>query len=464
MSEHLQTLILGAGLSGLTVAHRLRRQEPRHRLLLLDQAARPGGVIRSHRQNGFVAEVGPHGFLDNCPESRTILEETSLNRECLAAPLKDFVRYVYLNRRLNLIPQTPLKILLAPLIPWWAKLRVAAELWQPVVEGEPTVAKWARQRFGPALLPYLDAVYTGTYAGDFDRLSIDAVMPGVRDLEKKYGSVLRGLIAHQRQKRQGGGSRLQLPAMTSFPSGMARLPEILAAQFEPGRELCLGTKVLAITPATGGWQVDTSAGTFTSQRLVSALPINVCLQLFARYRPAPPTLVVPECWLATVVFGFRDTVKLPPGFGYLAPEQEGRFALGTLFSANMFPGRAPEGHTLMETLVGGRRHPERLELDDRDLAARAFADVREILAISEEPVYQQVLRPQGGIPQLERGYGKLLAWREALLASHPGLAICGFGWDGIGINDMIKQASRVAADLGSSSPARSGAEVKGVYF
>ena len=54
-----------------------------------------------------------------------------------------------------------------------ARLRVLAELWQPIVAGEPTVAKWVNRRFGPALLPYLDAVYTGTYAGDFDKLTID---------------------------------------------------------------------------------------------------------------------------------------------------------------------------------------------------------------------------------------------------------------------------------------------------
>ena len=69
---------------------------------------------------------------------------------------------------------------MAPLIGWQSKLRVLAELWQSPLKGEPTVAKWVSHRFGPALLPYLDAVYTGTYAGDFDRLTIDSVMPGAR--------------------------------------------------------------------------------------------------------------------------------------------------------------------------------------------------------------------------------------------------------------------------------------------
>ncbi len=472
MSASYQTLILGAGLSGLTVAHKLRRQDPGHRLLLLDQAERPGGVIRSHRQAGFTAEIGPHGFLDNCQESRDVLAETGLDRECVTASLQEYVRYVYLHGRLRLIPQSPLKILFAPLIPWPAKLRVLAELRRPVLAGEPTVARWAEHRFGPALLPYLDAVYTGTYAGDFDRLSIDAVMPGVRALERQYGSVLRGLLARARQRpkesgegESGKGKGLRLPAMTSFPEGMERLPARLAEQFQPGRDIRLKVRVEAVSSNAGGWQVETTAGTFSGRRLVIALPVNRCLQLLAPLSPAPPATSIPETWISTVVFGFRDEVRLPPGFGYLAPEVEGRFALGTLFSANMFAGRAPAGHTMFETLVGGRRHPERVALDDQTLTARAMADVREILGIKSLPVYTAVLRHQGGIPQLERGYGKLLAWREAFVAGHPGLAVCGFGWNGIGINDMIKQATRVAATLGSAArPDGGAAELKGVYF
>lgn len=465
MSQDYQTIILGGGLSGLTVAHKLHRHVPGHRLLVIDRANQPGGVIRSHQQDGFIAEIGPHGFLDNCEESRALLSETALDRECVKAPLIDFVRYVYLHRRLNLIPQTPLKILTAPLIPWSAKLRVAAELWQPPLAGEPTVAKWISHRFGPALLPYLDAVYTGTYAGDFDRLSIDAVMPGVRALEKEYGSVLRGLAARFRQKRKGKGQPLTIPAMTSFPQGMQRLTQRLAEGLEPGRNLQLNTRVNALRQSPGGWRVETTAGNFSAQRVVLALPINACLALLAPLSPKLPLQSIPETWIGTVVFGFANGVKLPPGFGFLTPEQEGRFALGTLFSSNMFPGRAPQGHSLIETLIGGRRHPERLELNDTTLADKAFTDVREILGISQDPVYTTVLRPDGGIPQLERGYPGLLKWRDSFLTSHPSLEICGFGWDGIGINDMIKHATRAAERLVTTSPAKTaGSELKGVYF
>lgn len=468
MSQQYDTIILGGGLSGLTIAHKLRLLKGNHRFLIIEQAARTGGVIRTHRENGFIAEIGPHGFLDNCPESKAILNETGLNREVVTAPLIDFVRYVYHSGRLNLIPQTPLKIIKAPLIPWSAKLRVLAELWQPVLDGEPTVAKWANHRFGPALLPYLDAVYTGTYAGDFNRLTIDSVMPGVRALEKAHGSVIRGLIAKMRNRRKTAGDKgkkFSMPAMTSFPSGMQRLVEKLAESLTVGENVLLNTTAEGLQHIDGRWQVRTSNGTIIASNVVCALPINPALQLLAKLDPTTPCRKVGEAWINTVVFGFTDDTVIPPGFGFLTPEVEQRFALGTLFSSNMFPGRAPAGHVVFETLIGGRRHPERLDLDDDTLIAKAYEDVADILKITDRPVYSKILRSGGAIPQLERHYPQLLHWRDSLLNRHRTLFICGFGWEGIGLNDMMKTATRTADRLLTPTTDRAkGPELKGVYF
>ena len=46
---------------------------------------------------------------------------------------------------------------------------------------------------------------------------------------------------------------------------------------------------------------------------------------------------------------------LPDGFGFLVPSTEGRGILGTVVDSNVFPNRAPEGHVLLRTMVGGAR-------------------------------------------------------------------------------------------------------------
>lgn len=461
----VDTIIVGAGLSGLTVAHKLRLNDKLHKILILDKASRAGGVIKSHHEDGFISEIGPHGFLDNCKESRLILEETGLKNETVAAPLIDFVRYVYLNGRLNMIPQTPRKIAVAPLIPWKDKLRVFGDIFKKPLEGEPSVGEWIEHRFGAALLPFIDAVFTGTYAGDYKALSIDAVMPGVRAIEKQYGSVIWGLISKGiKAKLSGKGGKLTMPAMTSFPKGMERFPEKLAEQFT-SEELLLNTGVKSISRCEVGWQVITEDDVYyTAKQLVLALPTNECLKLLAPLKSGMPTEAIPEAWIVSVIMGFKDTV-IPPGFGFLTPEVEQKFTLGCLFSSNMFPGRAPEDHVVIEVLVGGKRHPERVDLSDEELISQSLSDIQNILDLPHAPMYTKVLRSNSAIPQLEDGYTELLSWRDAMVKTNPGLHLCGFGWEGIGINDMIKAGTKVsAAIIASKSSTSAKAEVKGIYF
>lgn len=465
MTKEINTIIIGAGLSGLTIAHKLKQNSPEKRLLVLEKSQDAGGVIRTHAEKGFISERGPHGFLDNCEESRELLRETGLDSESVKAPLIDFVRYVYLDGELRLIPQSPLKIIKAPLIPWSAKLRVLADIWKPPLAGEPTVEAWVKYRFGDALLPFADAVFTGTYAGDINKLAIDGVMPGVRKLEKEHGSVIRGLLAKLKAAKKKGKKRATMPAMTSFPEGMARLPERLAESLTEGSDILYNCEVTTIEALDSAWRVSSKAGVFTTRNLVLALPANNALKLLGDIDNSMPLKSIPEIQLATISFGFDSPNTLPPGFGYLTPEKENRFSLGALFSSNMFPGRAPQGQILFETLVGGRRHPEKLTLDDTTLIERSLEDVRDVLGLTGDPIYTSVTRSWGGIPQLEKGYPSLLQWRDSLMERHPSLYVCGFGWEGIGLNDMMKTATRVAASIQTATEATSEEPVvKPVYF
>lgn len=461
--------IVGAGLSGLSVATFLRRLRPQLQLLILEQDDRPGGAIASYSEQGFQAEWGAHGFLDNCSESRELIELAGLESELTTAPLERFVRYVCLQGTLQCIPQSPLKILRQPLVSWGAKLRVLAELWQKPLAGEPTVAQWVTHRFGAALLPFADAVYTGTYAGDIERLRIDAVMPGMRALERAHGSLLRGLIARMRAARREGKKKPKtLPSMVSFSQGMGMLPCRLAERLQTHSEqvqLHAGCGVRSLERVEDGWRVCTNQQEFACRHLVLALPVNRCLPLLASVLPAspPPTLAIPEARILSVLLGFDQSAQIPFGFGYLAPECEQRFALGALFSSHMFPGRAPQGCQLLEALVGGRRHSERLELSDEELIAEVYRDLSQLMALPK-PLYAKVLRPTAGIPQLEAGYTELLAWRNTLHDNQPQLHLCGFGWQGIGINDMVKEAKRMAERVTATAKGEAGGEVKGVYF
>lgn len=464
-TTHHDLCIVGGGLSGLSTAAFVRQLHPELTILVLEQAAEPGGAIATYSDSGYLAEWGPHGFLDNCEQSRELIRLAGLEAEVTTAPLGRFVRYVCLDGRLQCIPQQPLAILREPLIPWGDKLRVLADLWRKPLAGEPSVAQWVAHRFGPALVPFADAVFTGTYAGDIERLKIDAVMPGVRELEQTHGSVIRGVLHKMRAGRGKKREKKELPAMTSFSGGMAMLPNRLAARLQARGEIIYGNPVHGLERGDGYWRIRAPEGELTCRHLVLALPVNGCLQLLASDLPIkpPPLASIPEARILSVLLGFDHSARIPFGFGYLAPEREQRFTLGALFSSHMFPGRAPAGGQLMEALVGGRRHPERLALSDAQLIESVYTDLSELMELPP-PCFSAVLRPRAGIPQLEAGYTDLLRWRETVHAAHPDLHLCGFGWKGIGINDMVKEAQRMAQRIAAGTTGQDKAEIKGVYF
>jgi oxygen-dependent protoporphyrinogen oxidase len=304
----------------------------------------------------------------------------------------------------------------------------------------------------------VDVAVTGTFAGDLHRLSIDAVMPGVRRLEKEAGSVLRGL----KKKKSPASGVKGLPAMINFPDGMERFIDLLA--IECG-DLMISTEVTRVGHDGKNWLVSTDHEVLSAPNLVMALPVNAALLLLKKLDNPPPIDKVPGARIANVVMGFGREAEVPRGFGYLAPEVEDRFALGAMFSSHMFPDRCPADHVLIEALVGGRRHPERLELTDAEIIDKVYEDISRLMHLPNPPVFTKVLKSPAEIPQLEMDHPALLAWRQELEKKMSGLHICGFGWDGIGMNDVIKSAARSAEALVAQKPGESNRpQVKPVYF
>ena len=111
----------------------------------------------------------------------------------------------------------PLKFLFSGLLPLSAKLRLVRELWiKPrTEEDDESVADFARRRVGPTAFQVLvDPMQSGIYAGDPERMSVAASFPRVVEVERQYGSLIKGMAKLARERRRQGQ-----PAPGAGPTG-----------------------------------------------------------------------------------------------------------------------------------------------------------------------------------------------------------------------------------------------------
>src|SRR5438045_967485 len=102
-----KVVIIGAGISGLSLAFRLQHALPDVDLTVLEQNNRPGGTIWTEERDGFRIEIGPNGFLDSKPSTVQLCQDLGLGDRLVAASEASARnRYLFLEGRLQPLPNS----------------------------------------------------------------------------------------------------------------------------------------------------------------------------------------------------------------------------------------------------------------------------------------------------------------------------------------------------------------------
>ena len=447
------TIVIGGGISGLTCAYELRsRGVP---VLLLEATDRPGGVIQSVKQDGFLFELGPQSVLSSDSllqlASRLGLQDALLEADPRAP------RYVYLGGRLHLVPMAPPSLFFTSLLGFSSKARLLSEPFRKTApsESDESVADFVRRKFGRELLEHLVGPFvSGVYAGDPERLSLRSAFPALHEFEKNYGSVIRGAMKSRPAKDK------PRPTLCDFREGLETL--VTALRDELGDSLRTGISVESIHrgKANGDSHFEIQARssgtteTIVADALIIATPArtaaHILAGLSARFREVLNRIEYAA--VAVVSTGYRrEQVGHPlAGFGFLVPRKEGRRQLGTVWSSSLFPGRAPEGMVSLATFVGGATDPNLFDLSDEQIAATVEAENAQILQISGAPLARRVDRWTDAIPQYNLGHAEVLRGLREEIARFPGLFLTGSYFDGPAVPACIDHALRTAATVQES--------------
>ncbi len=442
----VDTVIVGAGISGLSCAWFLR--ERGHRVQVLEAGARPGGTIQSAHQDGYLIEAGPNSTLMRNGALGELTRALGLEAELLEANKLAKRRYVVKDDRLVALPGSPPAFFVSPLFSTGAKLRLLLEPFHRRARAEESIAQFVRRRLGPEFLDWaIDPFVSGVYAGDPARLSVRAAVARIYALEAEHGSLILGALAHWRQARAVGP--MPVGRLISFRDGMQTLTQTLAESL--GDAVRCGAEVSAIRRDDRGWLVETPAGAQRAARLVLSVPAYRAATLLEPLdgELAAELAAIRYPPLVSVALGFgREQVAHPlDGFGMLIPSRAGRRTLGVLFSSTLFPGRAPAGQVLLTAFIGGARNEAIAGLDEAAIGQQVLGDLQPLLGILGAPRFQQLRRWPRAIPQYELGHLERLARIDARLARLPGLQLRANWRDGISVGDCVANAAQFAGRL-----------------
>jgi len=451
-------VVIGGGITGLAAAHRVHEINPAIKVTLLEASDRLGGTIQTEHRDGFLLERGPDSFISEKPEALALAKRLGLESQLIQTNETFRRSFIVRNGRLRAVPEG--FQLLAPSRMWpfitsdifslAGKARMAADLFLPrkSTNGDESLASFVRRRLGQeALARMAQPMVGGIYTADPETLSLRATLPRFLDMEQKHRSLILAMLRQSRAQKTGtSGARYSL--FLSFDHGMQVLVDALA---RINTNILLNTRAQRLT-FDQGWTVITDKNEqLGADAVCLAVPAFIAASLVSDVdtRLADKLRAIKYASTATINFGYRRSAIKHPlnGFGFVVPVIEKRSLIACTFSSVKFADRAPNDHVLLRAFAGGALQPEIFALDEATMATRVEADLRELLGISEEPLFVEVAKWERSMPQYEVGHLDRMNEIDTLAAKIPGLALAGNSYRGAGIPDCIRSAEAAAEEF-----------------
>ncbi len=434
----------------MVCAHALQRAGVE--VLVVEASGRPGGAIRSRRCDGYLLELGPQSFSSTEPLLE-LIAELGIESEMVQAPPKA-ARFVLVGGVLRQVPLSPPAFLASGLVGLKTKWAIARDLFgrgRPPASDE-SIGAFVRRKFSADLLDRLVGPFvSGVYAGDPERLSLRSSFPLLYEAERNKGSVIRGLWS------DSGKQPRQRPTLLSFREGAETLIYSMARLL--GRQLRLDFTVTRLRPdspgARGQFQVTTRTfdreETLLADYVILATPTDVAGKLLRELDPgfeqslggieyapiAVVSLAYPRC----------DVGHDLSGFGFLVPRSAGLRVLGSVWNSSLFPGRAPDGHTLFTSFVGGATDPQATSLSDAELTRVVHKEIAPLLQIRQNPDFSNVTIYPRALPQYNLGHAERLTAVERQRSKFPNLRLAGNYLRGPSIGACVAQSLSVAQEI-----------------
>ncbi|WP_242928480.1 protoporphyrinogen oxidase [Pontibacter vulgaris] len=434
----MKVAIIGAGISGLALAHYLQKLGVPYDLF--EASEHVGGNIRTLQVKGYLLEAGPNA-LQMSDELEELIQELKLEDEVMPAASVCSDRFILRNGSYHKLPTSPLSFLSNKFFSRKTKKRILKEREvPPATFAYETVSQFFERRFGREVVDYAVApLVTGAYAGDPEQLLVAKALPKLKELETKYGSVLKGLA-------QLNSNLLQ--NTFSFKDGMHTLPNAIAGKLV---SLHTGHQVEIITRNQGKYIVSCHSNgdhdTEEYDMLVLALPAHRAAELlhytFPGMAAALQNINYPPMAVVHMVYNRSDVPHPLDGFGALNPKVEAPFTAGSIWTSSLFDGRCRPHEVMFTTFVGGAQYAAHAQKEQDEVLTEVHRELCEKYKIkADKPVFQHAHVWQHSVPQYDLYIEDAHLMAEQL--EPEGLFIAANWQSGVSVNNCISYAKELA--------------------
>jgi len=421
--------IVGGGISGLSAAYYLAKAGVSS--TLIEKRPRLGGVIQTERIDECLVEGGPDSFLSAKPWAMDLIRDVGLEREVIGS--NDHLRKTFIRKHGRLIELPNIKIapiLATPLLSWTTKAKMALEYFRrPPATPRPdcSVSEFVLDHYGQEVVDYLaEPLLAGVYGGTPETLSVASVLPRFVELESKYGSLSKGLLAERKSSAQ--------PTFRTLKNGLGSLVEALQSKAN-----ILHGEVETIERTPGGYRLRVSGDWLTAGRVALACESHASAALVRGIDPVLAQELSKIPYTSSTVIAMAFKPQPLKGFGFLVPRKERRHIVACTFMGTKFPFRAPENRFLVRCFV-----------QDAGVGG-ILEELRDLTGLRGDPLFTRTYPWPQSMAQYLVGHNATISAIQARLSGISGLYLAGNAYYGVGIPDCIRGARQLAENVTLSS-------------
>ncbi|HVF07242.1 MAG TPA: protoporphyrinogen oxidase [Actinomycetota bacterium] len=450
-SHARRVVVVGGGVTGLTVAYRLMQADPEIGVTVLEAGSAAGGKLRSVELGDLVLPAGADSFLARKPWAVELCRELGIELETPGAT----GAYLWTDTGLvPLVKDAPFGIPgeIGDLVRWpglsaAGRRRAAQDLLRRARHGDrdESLGSLLRRRFGDeatdlAVAPLL----AGLYAGDVDRLSVRATFPDLEAWERAQGSLFRGSQATSKLAR-----RSQLGPMFARPrDGVDRLTDVLAERLA-GR-LRPHATVTGIEPER---VVLETGDSLAADVIVATTPAHETARMLQAAAPSVAADLARITYASTgvvlMVYPPGTQAGLPDGTGFVVPRGKAPMTASTWLS-NKWPCDAFGDRAVVRCYVGAVGEEDVLDAADHEIVDACARHLAAVVSLPDAPEHAAVVRWPASMPQYEVGHLDRVAGIRAALPA--GIVVVGQAYDGVGVPDCVRAAGAIAERIAAGEP------------